>query len=438
MQTIQERRKMRMGFHTAIAVSLVLLFIGWWNGSITELLSANDRIMAIGRFLGLLAGWSVVLEIILMSRIPFIERSFDLQEISDLHRLNGYMLLATISGHFAFLLVAYASPLHLSLWSQFIAFNSGQYEDVLWASIGTVIFFVAGGLSVRLIRSRMRYEWWYLIHLTIYLGILLGFLHQIKLGGDFISSSWFAAYWYALYILAFVMWLWYRVFRQVAMLIKHGFKVLAVEKTARNTYSIVVTGRNIRNYDYDPGQYATWRFLTKDLWYEAHPFSFSSSPSTNTLRFTIKASDDLTERIVRLKPGSYVLVDGPRGNFTPDRAKTANAVLIAGGIGITPFLSHSRQLLHDGKKVSLLYAVRTADDIAFKDELRQLEAYGLNVYCFVDANGQRITDDVLKRVANQDTTVFICGPDGMSKAMTRSLKRLGMHRSSIVTERFAF
>jgi predicted ferric reductase len=433
------RQSMRTGFYVAVIISLFILFLGWWFGSMNSILNMNDRVMAIGRLFGLLAGWSVVMEIILMSRVPFIERAFDLQEISDLHRLNGYALLIAISGHFGYQLIGYAQTAHLSWWAQFLAFNSYQYEDVLWATIGTLIFFGAGAISVRMIRSKMRYEWWYVIHMTIYFGILLTFLHQIKLGGDFIANFWFAAYWYALYILAFVVWAWYRVVRQFALFAKHQFKVMSIEKTATNTYSIVLTGKNLREFEYEAGQYATWRFMTPSLWYEAHPFSFSSSPGMEVLRFTVKASPDLTQRLLRLKPGSLVMVDGPRGNFTADRAaETPNAVLIAGGIGITPFLSNIRQLLHDGKNVSLLYAVRTPEDVAFSDELRQLQAYGLKINFFVDSAGQRITNDVLSQVAREDTTVYICGPDGMSKALVKNLKQLGISSKNIVTERFAY
>jgi len=433
------RQSMRTGFYVAVIVSLFILFLGWWFGSMTSILSANDRVMAIGRLFGLLAGWSVVVEIILMSRIPFIERAFDLQEISDLHRLNGYTLLVSISGHFGYQLVGYAESAHLSLWSQFLVFSSSQYEDVLWATLGTVIFFGAGAVSIHMIRTKMRYEIWYLVHLTIYFGILLSFLHQIKLGGDFIANFWFAAYWYALYILAFAVWAWYRVVRQFALLVKHRFKVLSIEKTATNTYSVVLTGKNLREFDYEAGQYATWRFMTPSLWYEAHPFSFSSSPGMEVLRFTIKASPDYTKRLMKLKAGSYVMVDGPRGNFTADRAaETSNTVLIAGGIGITPFLSNIRQLLHDGKNVLLLYSVRTPEDVAFSDELRQLQAYGLKISFFVDSAGQRITNDVLSRVAHEDTTIYICGPDGMSKALVKNLKQLGVSSENIVTERFAY
>lgn len=439
MQTVaDERRTLRKRFYVAVAVSLGILFVGWWAGSMVHLASFSDRMLALGRLFGLLASWNVVLEIMLMSRIPFIEYMFDLQDINDLHRLNGYALLVTMSAHLAFLLVAYADPLHVTLWAQFLAFLGPQYEDVLWATLGTVIFIVAGGLSVKAIRVKLRYEWWYLTHLTIYFGIALTFLHQIKLGGDFIASFWFAAYWYALYILTFVLWLWYRFLRPFWVFSIHRFTVQSVEKTARDIYSVTITGRQMRDFHYKAGQYATWRFLTPRLWYEGHPFSFSSSPGSDTVRITLKASADFVERIKELKPGDPVLIDGPRGNFTADRIETPRAVLVAGGIGITPFLSTIRHLLNQGKSVSLLYAVRTVKDIAFRDELERLEAMGLHINCFIDERNQRITNEVVQAIAAPDATVYICGPDGMSRALVKQFKKHGIPNERIITERFAY
>lgn len=438
MDSLQERLYQRKWFYGVVIVTLALLFVGWWTGSLAHLVSMSDRLLAIGRLFGLLAGWCVLLEIVLMSRVPFIERSFDLQEAAQLHRLNGYTLLLAIAGHTVFLLAAYAGPLHISWWEQFLAFNGGQYEDVLWATVGTVVFFVAGGLSVRLIRLRMCYEWWYAIHLTIYGAIVLGFLHQVKLGGDFIGAPWFLAYWYALYGLVFAVWLWYRVLRPVAMLVRHDFKVANVERLTATTSLVVITGRDVAQFTYDAGQYATWRFLAPELWHEAHPFSFVSSPGDGTLRLMVKASPDYMAKLGRLTPGARVVVDGPRGGFTVERATNDMAVLVAGGIGIAPLLPLARRLLENGKNVALLYAVRSTQDTVFGEELRQLKARGLRVCYFVDENGQRITADVLGQIAGINATVFVCGPDAMAGALTRELGRLGVPDRHIVTERFAF
>ncbi len=403
------RYGMRTAFYSGVLLTLALLFAGWWAGSHTLFGIPGERLIAVGRLFGLIAAWCIVLEIILMSRVPFMERYFDLQDTVDLHRLNGYGILLGISGHAAFLTLGYASTTHTGWWSQFIQFNT-SYGDVLWATIGTIIFFIASGLSVRAMRSKMRYEVWYLTHLTVYLAILLTFLHQIKIGGDFIGHFWFAAYWYALYILAFVLWAWYRLLRPFALLAKYQFKVMSVEKEAKNTYSVTLSGKNLEQFSFEPGQYATWRFLSYSLWFEAHPFSISSHPGGSTIRLTVKASPALNYKISNLKAGTYVMIDGPRGSFTPDRvADSPEVVMIAGGIGITPYISSIRSLLASGKDITLLYAVRSKEDIAFTQELRQLQAQGLKIQTFVDELNQKITPGVLGSMIKKDTTVYVCG-----------------------------
>lgn len=438
MEQTNTRRSMRFAFYLGVLVTLAAIMIGWWGTNAPNLNTYGDRLVAIGRLFGLLAAWSVIIQIVLMSRVPFIERNFDLQDNIQLHTYNGYALLATISGHVIFLTLGYALPMHITLWDQTIIFNT-QYEDVLLATIGTVVFFVASFLSLNRLRAKMRYEVWYLLHTTVYLAIFLTFLHQIKTGGDFIHNFWFTAFWYALYIFAFVVWLRYRVLNPFILAYTHGFKVDSVTRTAVDTYSVRLTGQDIRNFEFEPGQYATWRFLSGSLWYEAHPFSISSPVGSDYLQFTVKASPALTNKVARVKPGTYVLVDGPRGSFTAERAdKTSKVVLIAGGIGVAPYLSTIDDLLVRGKDVTLLYSARGNADVAFRSELVQLQSEGLKVSLFLNEKNQRITPEVLGSIAKEDTTIYICGPDSMSRALAATLHSQGFSSKNIVTERFAF
>jgi len=438
MDQTTKRKLMRFGFYVGVLITLAVIMIGWWSMNGGNLNTYGDRLIAIGRLFGLLAAWSVIIQIILMSRVPFIERSFDLQDNIQLHKYNGYALLATISGHVIFLVLGYALPTNTGLFDQFILFNT-QYEDVLLASLGTVIFFVASFLSINALRKKMRYEIWYLIHITVYAGILMTFLHQINTGGDFIHNFWFTAFWYGLYILAFVVWLRYRMANPLWLAYKHRFQVQSIVQTALNTYSVTLTGYNVRDFDFEPGQYATWRFLSNGLWYEAHPFSISSERGADYLQFTVKASPTLTAKIASVKPGTSVLVDGPRGSFTAERAEhTQKVVLIAGGIGVAPYLSTISALLEKGKDVSLLYSAKANADVAFRTQLVQLQARGLKISLYLNEMNQQITPEVLQSVAQDDTTIYICGPDGMSRAFVSTLRNLGFSQKNIITERFAF
>lgn len=438
MEQATTRRLMRSAFYFGVLVTLSGIMIGWWGMNAGNLNTYGDRLIAVGRLFGLLAAWSVIIQIILMSRVPFIERNFDLQDNIQLHKYNGYALLTTISGHVIFLTLGYALPTHITLWDQTIMFNT-QYEDVFLATIGTGIFFVASFLSLHALRTKMRYEVWYLLHVTVYLGILLTFLHQIKTGGDFINNFWFTAFWYALYIFAFAVWLRYRVFNPFLLAYRHGFKVESITQTAANTYSITLTGRDIRDFEFEPGQYATWRFLSGNLWHEAHPFSISSPRGSDYLQFTVKASPALTAKIANVRQGTYVIVDGPRGSFTAERAEdTSKVVLIAGGIGVAPYLSTINDLLGRGKDVTLLYSARSDADVAFRNELAQLQTEGLKIGLFLNEKNQQITPEILGSIAQDDTTIYICGPDGMSRAFASTLRNLGFSQRNIITERFAF
>jgi predicted ferric reductase len=432
------RKRMRIAFYIAVTVSLFLILVGWWHVSGQGLGAPGERFTAIGRLFGLLAAWCIVLEIILMSRTPFIEQNFDLHDTVDLHRLIGYSLLIGISAHTVFLVVGYAIPIHANLFIQFIQFNT-QYEDILWATVGTLVLFGASALSVRIVRSHIRYELWYVVHLTIYLAILLTFLHEVKTGGDFVGQFLFTAYWYMLYIFAFLVWLWYRVLRPFVLLARYRFKIQTVEKSANDTYSIIMTGRNIETFSFIPGQYATWRILAPGLWLEAHPFSISSQPGSAQLRFSIRTNGDYTKKLALLQPGAYVILDGPRGSFGPGRAEgTSNVTLIAGGIGVTPYIPMIDHLLRQQKNVTLLYSARTPSDFAFVKELMALEKRGLLVKLFLDSQGQRIEKSTLKQISHTNTTVYICGPDSMSKSLTNTLEQDGFPHQRIIIERFAF
>jgi ferredoxin-NADP reductase len=74
----------------------------------------------------------------------------------------------------------------------------------------------------------------------------------------------------------------------------------------------------------------------------------------------------------------------------------------------------------------------------FVDELRRFERQGVTIRLVIDAEDGRITDSMLRQSIGSTTAVYVCGPDGMSKGLTGSLRRLGVPAKNIITERFAF
>lgn len=427
----------RSWFFMTLTAVLAITTFGWWQGSGADITFTGGRLIVLGRLFGLLAAAAILLEVLLMSRIPYIEKHFDLHENLDLHRLNGYAVLLLTVAHVVTLTLGYAASRHNGIIAQFIDLNTGV-EDVLGATIGTIVFFGAVASSVAVIRKRLPHELWYTIHLTMYGAIGLTFLHQVSAGGDFVSQAWFRWFWYALFGAVFSALAYWRFLKPVVRSLGHNLRISRIVPEAQGIYSVYVTGHNVHNLHFEPGQYATWWVLALGLWWQGHPFSFSDSPGRRTLRFTVKASGSYTYKLASAAVGSRVIVDGPRGAFTADRLSTHSAVLVGGGIGVAPLLVQAKELLSQGYDVTLLYASHTSSQVAFHDELAGLQQRGLKLKYFISEEGRRLTPAALRLYLTIDTTVYICGPDRLTRPVKNYLKRLGFPGQQVITEEFTY
>src|SRR5207244_8036538 len=116
-----------------------------------------------------------------------------------------------------------------------------------------------------------------------------------------------------------------------------------------------------------------WRFLTRGRWFEAHPFSLSEAPNGRRARITVKGVGDFSRALRELRPGTRVLADGPYGDFTSAARRHERAVLIAGGVGITPIRALVEEMPDD-----VIYRASSEDEVILRDEL---EALGARVHC---------------------------------------------------------
>jgi predicted ferric reductase len=430
-----KKRPLFIYFGLLIA-ALVPVIIGWWAGNYPDLSASGARLIAIGRLLGLISAFAILLEILLISRLPFIEKYFDLHDKNDLHRLNGYLILATFVGHIVFLTIGYSLPFKIGIVDQFWQLNQGSWP-VLLATIGTIIFIFTIILSVRLIRKNLKYELWYLPHLLIYGAILATFIHQITDGQDFITQTWFKMYWIALFVLVFGVVLVFRFIRPAINYLRFRFKIEQITKEASDIYSVIITGRNLQKFKFEAGQYANFWFLSKSTWWENHAYSFSCPPGKNRLRITIKTTGDFGKKVPHFKTDMPVVIDGPRGAFTASRAISDNIILIAGGIGIAPYLSTISALLASGKNVKLYYAAHDDSQIAFKRELQALQNAGLKVIIFNSSQGNRINEEALNTCVKDNTDVFICGPTNMTEQFCQTLTKCRLCKKRIIAERFS-
>ncbi|HET7140716.1 MAG TPA: hypothetical protein VFI36_11195, partial [Arthrobacter sp.] len=191
--------------------------------------------------------------------------------------------------------------------------------------------------------------------------------------------------------------------------------------------------------DFRPGQFAMIYLETKDGW-QRHPFSISGSPGDKNIRITVKALGDHTTRLPEVvQPGMPAVVSGPYGKF--DRlAGTPRQVWIAGGVGITPFLSWLRSL--DGElKESVDFFVTSAGRSPFADEIETVAERHprLTVHLIDTISEGRLTPQrVLESVKAdpRELSVFMGGPDGMLRQFRKEFRGSGVRAANIHREYF--
>ncbi|HEX4775209.1 MAG TPA: hypothetical protein VFW74_00415, partial [Acidimicrobiia bacterium] len=153
-----------------------------------------------------------------------------------------------------------------------------------------------------------------------------------------------------------------------------------------------------------------------------------------------------TRVLQHVRPGTRVLAEGPYGTFTSDRRTRRRAVLIAGGIGITPLRALLETMPAAPGDLVLLYRVARTDDLVFRDELTELGiARGIALHALT---GAEIGDDDTDRLGVpviralvpdvRERDCFVCGPPGLVDAVRRRLRRLGVPRAQIHFERFEY
>ena len=436
------------GFAYLVLVANALVILGfWWVSSGFEVThSASDLFNGVGRVTGLLGTYLALWQLLLMARLPWMERCFGLERMIVLHRWNGYLVLGLLLGHGVFQTLGYQLGDGKDVASQLADFIT-SYEGLVGAIVALGLFVAVAVMSVTMARRHLAYETWYFIHLYAYLAIALAFSHQLATGVDFAGNPVFVAYWYALYVATIGPLIVFRVLAPLALYFRHRFRVQAVEKEARGVFSVYITGRHLDRFELEAGQFALWRFLDGKRWWQAHPFSLSGVPDGRRLRITIKNIGDFTAGVHALKPGTPVLVDGPFGKFTEVSA-TPKVLLIAGGIGITPIRPLAEEMAADGFDVRVLYRAHGEGDLVFKKELDALAArHGIHVDYLLSQSGGRqpnreswFAPSTMRRLVPDiaERAVYVCGPAGMTKVLRSSLEAVGVPAERIRTEVFRF
>lgn len=221
---------------------------------------------------------------------------------------------------------------------------------------------------------------------------------------------------------------------------KHNLKITGIDHVTHDVLQFRL--EKPKEITFEPGQAADIS-INKPGWEDKlRPFTFTSLPEDDYLEFTIKTYPDhkgVTNELLSLQPGDEFILHGVFGAI----AYKGKGVFIAGGAGVTPFISIFRKLEKSGQieGCKLLFANKTHRDIIHKEYFEKILGDNFINILSDDENEKGvehgfINENILKKHTHDSFHYYICGPEPMMDAVIDVLENLNVKKENIVMEEF--
>lgn len=423
---------------------------GWWILSVLSITplvlwvfelplgSRFSNLSSFSRSLGDVAGLCGMamfsLVIILSARLRFFEKFFKgINESYTAHHFFGGLAFSLLLFHpllltYSYLLVSFKSATLFLLPNTYWAQNFGRLGLFIMIITLVITFY-----------TKLKYQVWKFTHKFLGIAFIFAFLHTFLIGGDLLTNQLLKIYLFVLGITAMVAYFYRTLFADYFVRV-FNYTVKDIKKHEDKIWEITCEPKG-GEMKFVPGQFSFVRFFNKELTKEIHPFSFSSN-NGNPLKITIKELGDYTDKIGNLKIGDKAAFEGPFGAFNFKNYGNKNQVWIAGGIGVTPFLSMLKSLSDEDRdyNIDLYYSVKNEDCLAFKEEIEEISKRykNLNVNLWVTSKNGFLTADLIKletsNLENRD--ILICGPSVMMLALKDQFLQQKIREDQIHIEEF--
>lgn len=284
------------------------------------------------------------------------------------------------------------------------------------------------------------YEGWKSLHKYIGIFFIFGYLHSITVNAPLTK----AINWNQIFVfLGIGSYLYTEIFgRFFKKFVPYTVESVKHPNGSTTEVTLRAKGEGIKHAH--AGQFMFVRFSGDDILSESHPFTISSAPSEGVIRLTIKASGDYTRHLFdHLKEGSEAIVEGAYGLFNY-KTGGEKQIWVAGGIGITPFLSFLRDLKDEIKHdVHFYYTVRHPEEAVFAEEINTIAKGHPNLKSkirFSSIHGSLSVDEIKKNAGGDVSQhhVYMCGPFPMIQAFEKNFLEAGVPAGNIHFEEFNF
>jgi predicted ferric reductase len=406
------------------------------DGTLSEYHLRGGLAMFLGSFTGMAGTYLALIMVVLASRMPALERVLGQNGAIHLHRRLAPWPIALISAHAVLLTLAYAEAAKTGVLSEAGAIVN-TFPHMLTATIALGIMVGIGVISIRQIRIRIPRENWWLIHLLMYVALVLAFAHELVLGPSFVKHPIAQASWIIAWSMAGASLLTYRVGVPIYRSVRHKLRVVEVKPEGPGVVSVVLEGRHLERLVIAGGQFFEWRFLTRGMWWQAHPFTVSALPRPPYLRLTVQGVGDFSKALAGVKKGTAVAIEGPYGSFTIFAGKSNRVLLIAGGVGVTATRSLLEDLPLKSRPVVVLRA-RTEEELVLVDEVEELLRHRKGTLHRLIGDRESVPLDSIVRlvpdIAKRD--VFISGSEGFVRDAVAMAVKAGVPSHALHQEAY--
>lgn len=380
-----------------------------------------------------LAGTSLfAMTFILNARLRFLEGFFGgMDKVFKAHHAAGAIAFVLLLAH-PLLLAANYVTVSLAAAARFLM--PGTDLLVTPGIIGLMLMFAFLAFTFY---GKWKYPLWRRTHVLLGLAFIFAAYHVLIISSDVSASLPLRAYMDGMVFLGIAGYS-YRTILGRYLVRRMEYTVSDVRELGEGIVQITLNPLN-GHMRFVPGQFLFVSFGDEAVGTEVHPFTISSSPDEGDLRLSIKAVGDYTSRLKILKRHTPARVEGPFGRFSYRLHPSEGYIWIAGGIGITPFLSMARQLKKGGPGIDLYYSVKKKEEAVFLKEMMEISRRcpNLKVLPHYSDTGGFLNAEIIRSGSGlEGREIFICGPPPMMLALRKRLMGLGVPKGKIHFEEF--
>ena len=432
----------------------MLIPVAIWFGinPINEDFTSWSRSMAsLGKLLGLVGFVMFAINFLLSTRAKWLEKFFvGLNSAYKAHHILGGLALVFLLFHPLFLALKYIEWTSLATFQEaakfllpkIVDFSAPQavIQEDLSMIAGSIAFF---GMVVLLFITffvNLPYQIWLLTHKFLGIAFVFAGLHVIFISSDVSRNKVLLVY-----ILGwFVVGLASYIYKTIAgnIVIRREEYIVSKVTVSNSVIGLSLSPKN-KPLSLKPGQFLFVRFVSpsKVVSKEEHPFSVASISDDGSMLLYIKSLGDYTSHLENIEAGAIAQVEGAYGSFGKVTTLNKPQVWIAGGIGITPFLSLAQALNETSPNVNMFYSVEDRSQFVGQEMLDNMmkakSNFKLDNYVTKE-HGGFITAQYIQNVAGDlsNKEFFICGPSGMMSSLRKQLISSGVKKNNIHTEEF--